>query len=221
MHVLIVEDDEHILRLLDETLRQAGHSTTLTTDPTVAEKLFTERPTDAAVVDVLLPGMDGRELCRRLKSMLDVPVILLTALGEWDDKRSGFEHGADDYMTKPFIPDELLFRLQAVAKRYERTAQTIVQAGPLTLDLREYRLNVDGETIHLPKREFELLYQLAAFPSRVYSRDELIENVWGIDFDGDDRTIDVHIKRLRSRLQSEQVVIRTVRGVGYALEVMT
>ncbi|MCC5891206.1 response regulator transcription factor [Exiguobacterium sp.] len=221
MHVLIVEDDEHILRLLDDTMQRAGHSTTLTTDPTVAEKLFTERPADAAVIDVLLPGMDGRELCRRLKMLLDVPVILLTALGEWDDKRSGFEHGADDYMTKPFIPDELLFRLQAVAKRYERTAQTIVQAGPLTLDLRDYRLNVDGETMHLPKREFELLYQLAAFPSRVFSRDELIENVWGLDFDGDDRTIDVHIKRLRSRIRHEQVVIRTVRGVGYALEVMT
>lgn len=219
MHVMIVEDDEQILHLVDETLRRAGHVTTLATNPMSAEEAFMTDPPDAAVVDVLLPGMDGRELCRRMKATLDIPIILLTALGEWDDKRSGFEHGADDYMTKPFIPDELLFRLQAIAKRYELTAATFIHVGPLSLDLRDYRVTLAGETIHLPKREFELLYQLAAFPSRVFSREELIEHVWGLDFDGDDRTIDVHIKRLRTRLVNDRVSIRTVRGVGYTFEV--
>lgn len=220
MQIMIVEDDEHILRLVDETLRRAGHGTMLVTDPFTAEAAFMADPPDAAVIDILLPGMDGRELCRRMKATLDIPVILLTALGEWDDKRIGFEHGADDYMTKPFIPDELLFRLQAISKRYERTAASSIHAGPLSLDLRHYRVELSGETIHLPKREFELLYQLAAFPSRVFSREELIEHVWGLDFDGDDRTVDVHIKRLRTRLRSDVVSIRTVRGVGYTFEVM-
>ncbi|TCI80473.1 response regulator transcription factor [Exiguobacterium sp. SH0S1] len=219
MHVLIVEDDPAILRLIEGTLRQAGHHVSVAMDGHVAEQLFLSNPADAAVIDIMLPGMDGRQLCHRLKELVDIPVILLTALGEWEDKRSGFEHGADDYMTKPFIPEELLFRLQAVAKRYEKVAASLIKAGPLTLNLREYRLTFNQETIHLPKREFELLYQLAAFPGRVFSRDELIENVWGLEFDGDDRTIDVHIKRLRSRLPDETVMIRTVRGIGYTLEV--
>ncbi|TCI25525.1 response regulator transcription factor [Exiguobacterium sp. SH3S2] len=219
MHVLIVEDDPAILRLIEGTLRQAGHHVSVAMDGHAAEQLFLSNPADAAVIDIMLPGMDGRQLCHRLKELVDIPVILLTALGEWEDKRSGFEHGADDYMTKPFIPEELLFRLQAVAKRYEKVAASLIKAGPLTLNLREHRLTFNQETIHLPKREFELLYQLAAFPGRVFSRDELIENVWGLEFDGDDRTIDVHIKRLRSRLPDETVMIRTVRGIGYTLEV--
>ncbi|TCI47499.1 MULTISPECIES: response regulator transcription factor [unclassified Exiguobacterium] len=219
MHVLIVEDDPAILRLIEGTLRQAGHHVSVAMDGHAAEQLFLSNPADAAVIDIMLPGMDGRQLCHRLKELVDIPVILLTALGEWEDKRSGFEHGADDYMTKPFIPEELLFRLQAVAKRYEKVAASLIKAGPLTLNLRECRLTFNQETIHLPKREFELLYQLAAFPGRVFSRDELIENVWGLEFDGDDRTIDVHIKRLRSRLPDETVMIRTVRGIGYTLEV--
>lgn len=219
MHVLIVEDDLAILNLIETTLQRAGHTVTTATDGTVAERLFEERPADAAVIDILLPGQDGRTLCSRLKRMTDVPVILLTALGEWEEKRSGFEHGADDYMTKPFIPEELLFRLQAVAKRYAKNAATVVTAGPLKLDLRDYRLELHEETIHLPKKEFELLYQLAAFPSRVFTRDELIEQVWGLEFEGDDRTIDVHIKRLRGRLRDEGYMIRTVRGVGYTFEV--
>lgn len=219
MHVLIVEDDVAILHLIETTLQRAGHTVTTATDGAAAERLFMESPADAAIIDILLPGLDGRTLCSRLKQLSDVPVILLTALGEWEEKRSGFEHGADDYMTKPFIPEELLFRLQAVAKRYTKNAASLVTAGPLKLDLRDYRLDVNDETIHLPKKEFELLFQLAAFPGRVFTRDELIEQVWGLDFEGDDRTVDVHIKRLRGRLHDEAVTIRTVRGVGYTLEV--
>lgn len=221
MHVLIVEDDPAILRLVDETLQGAGHTISIATDGQDAERRFMANPADAAIIDIMLPGTDGRHLCQRLKQLVDIPIILLTALGEWEDKRSGFEYGADDYMTKPFIPEELLFRLQAVSKRYEKIAASVISAGTLTLNLREYRLTCNKETIHLPKREFELLYQLAAFPGRVFSRDELIEHVWGLDFDGDDRTIDVHIKRLRSRLTDRSVSIRTVRGIGYTLEVTT
>lgn len=219
MHVLVVEDDLAILHLIESTLKQAGHTVSVAMDGAVAERMFMTNPADALIIDILLPGLDGRTLCSRLKQTTDVPVILLTALSEWEEKRSGFEHGADDYMTKPFIPEELIFRLQAVAKRYAKNAASLVTAGPIKLDLRDYRLELLDETIHLPKKEFELLYQLAAFPGRVFTRDELIEQVWGLDFEGDDRTVDVHIKRLRGRLHDDDVTIRTVRGVGYTLEV--
>lgn len=219
MHVLVVEDDLAILHLIESTLKQAGHTVSVAMDGAVAELMFMTNPADALIIDILLPGLDGRTLCSRLKQTTDVPVILLTALSEWEEKRSGFEHGADDYMTKPFIPEELIFRLQAVAKRYAKNAASLVTAGPIKLDLRDYRLELRDETIHLPKKEFELLYQLAAFPRRVFTRDELIEQVWGLDFEGDDRTVDVHIKRLRGRLHDDDVTIRTVRGVGYTLEV--
>lgn len=219
MHVLVVEDDLAILHLIESTLKQAGHTVSVAMDGAVAERMFMTNPADALIIDILLPGLDGRTLCSRLKQTTDVPVILLTALSEWEEKRSGFEHGADDYMTKPFIPEELIFRLQAVAKRYAKNAASLVIAGPIKLDLRDYRLVLLDETIHLPKKEFELLYQLAAFPGRVFTRDELIEQVWGLDFEGDDRTVDVHIKRLRGRLHDDDVTIRTVRGVGYTLEV--
>lgn len=219
MYVLVVEDDLAILHLIESTLKQAGHTVSVAMDGAVAERMFMTNPADALIIDILLPGLDGRTLCSRLKQTTDVPVILLTALSEWEEKRSGFEHGADDYMTKPFIPEELIFRLQAVAKRYAKNAASLVTAGPIKLDLRDYRLELRDETIHLPKKEFELLYQLAAFPGRVFTRDELIEQVWGLDFEGDDRTVDVHIKRLRGRLHDDDVTIRTVRGVGYTLEV--
>ncbi|WP_047795288.1 response regulator transcription factor [Exiguobacterium sp. JLM-2] len=219
MRILIVEDDPSILRLVKETFEDAGHEVLTATDGNTGEERFTTQPIDAAIVDIMLPGLDGRELCRRLKATLDIPVILLTALDEWEDKRQGFELGADDYVTKPFIPEELLFRLQAVSRRYQRSAASQIQAGPLRLDLREYEVTLEGQLFYLPKKEFELLFQLASFPGRVYRREELIELVWGFDFEGDERTVDVHIKRLRNRFDHPTLTIRTVRGVGYALEV--
>ncbi|WP_215145953.1 response regulator transcription factor [Exiguobacterium qingdaonense] len=219
MRILIVEDDPSISRLVKETFEDAGHDVLTATDGKSGEQLYTTVPIDAAIIDIMLPGLDGRELCRRIKSTIDVPVILLTALDEWGDKRQGFEHGADDYMTKPFIPEEILFRLQAVSRRYRRSAASHIQAGPLQLDLREYEVTLDGQLFYLPKKEFELLFQLASFPGRVYRREELIDLVWGFDFEGDERTVDVHIKRLRHRFNHPAISIRTVRGVGYSLEV--
>lgn len=219
MRILIVEDDTSILRLLNETFVDAGHDVLIATDGAIGESYVMTQPIDAAIVDIMLPGLDGRELCKRIKDTLDIPVILLTALGEWEDKRQGFEHGADDYVTKPFIPEELLFRLQAVSRRYQRSAATQIQAGPLRLDLREYEVRLEDQLFYLPKKEFELLFQLASYPGRVYRREELIELVWGFDFEGDERTVDVHIKRLRHRFNHPALSIRTVRGVGYSLEV--
>ncbi|MGA9467882.1 MAG: response regulator transcription factor [Exiguobacterium marinum] len=219
MRILIVEDDPAILRLVKETFENAGHEVLIATNGTIGEHLYTTRPIDAAILDVMLPGLDGRELCQRLKGTLDIPVILLTALDEWEDKRQGFEHGADDYVTKPFIPEELLFRLQAVSRRYQRSSASKIQTGPLHLDIREYEVKLDGQLFYLPKKEFELLFQLASFPGRVYRREELIELVWGFDFEGDERTVDVHIKRLRHRFNHPELFIRTIRGVGYSLEV--
>lgn len=220
MRLLIVEDDPSILRLVKETFEDAGHDVFIATDGKSGEQLYMTQSIDAAIVDIMLPGLDGREVCRRLKTELDIPVILLTALGEWEDKRQGFEHGADDYMTKPFIPEELLFRLQAVSRRYNRSSASRIQAGPLQLDLTEYEVKLEDQMFYLPKKEFELLFQLASFPGRVYRREELIELVWGFDFEGDERTVDVHIKRLRHRFDHPALSIRTVRGVGYSLEVL-
>jgi len=175
---------------------------------------------EAAVLDVLLPGQTGLVLCERLRQNGDIPILMLTALGELTDKRDGFAAGADDYITKPFDPEELVFRLHAVARRYQKAAQPVLHLGDVTIDKRSQLVTIQSTEWTLPRREFELLHQLASFPGRVFSREELIEHVWGLDFMGDDRTIDVHIKRLRGRLkETNHVKIETVRGLGYRLEV--
>lgn len=220
MYILVVEDDPHIQALVVSTLQADGHSIRATADGNEALAWIEEVTFEAAVLDVLLPGQTGLVLCERLRQHGDIPILMLTALGELTDKRDGFAAGADDYITKPFDPEELVFRLHAVARRYQKAAQPVLHLGDVTIDKRSQLVTIQSTEWTLPRREFELLHQLASFPGRVFSREELIEHVWGLDFMGDDRTIDVHIKRLRGRLkETNQVKIETVRGLGYRLEV--
>ncbi|MDT0172836.1 response regulator transcription factor [Exiguobacterium sp. BRG2] len=220
MYILVAEDDPHIQALVVSTLQADGHSIRATADGNEALAWIEEVTFEAAVLDVLLPGQTGLVLCERLRQHGDIPILMLTALGELTDKRDGFAAGADDYITKPFDPEELVFRLHAVARRYQKAAQPVLHLGDVTIDKRSQLVTIQSTEWTLPRREFELLHQLASFPGRVFSREELIEHVWGLDFMGDDRTIDVHIKRLRGRLkETNQVKIETVRGLGYRLEV--
>jgi len=220
MYILVAEDDPHIQALVVSTLQADGHSIRATADGNEALAWIEKMTFEAAVLDVLLPGQTGLVLCERLRQHGDIPILMLTALGELTDKRDGFAAGADDYITKPFDPEELIFRLHAVARRYQKAAQPVLHLGDVTIDKRSQLVTIQSTEWTLPRREFELLHQLASFPGRVFSREELIEHVWGLDFMGDDRTIDVHIKRLRGRLkETNQVKIETVRGLGYRLEV--
>ena len=220
MKILVVEDDLHIQRLIRETLEADGHRVTATADGNEAAFWIDGQLFEAAVLDVMVPGRTGFELCALLRANQEIPILMLTALGELTDKRDGFSAGADDYITKPFDPEELVFRLHAVARRYQKAAVPAMQFGDVTIDKRSQQLTIGTTRLTIPRREFELLHQLASFPGRVFSREELIEHVWGRDFMGDDRTVDVHIKRLRTRLhQTEAITIETVRGLGYRLEV--
>lgn len=220
MKILVVEDDLHIQRLVRETLEADGHQIVTTADGNEAARWMSHQLFEAAVLDVMVPGRTGFELCTLLRESQEIPILMLTALGELTDKRDGFSAGADDYITKPFDPEELVFRLHAVARRYQKAVVPIMQFGEVVIDKQSQQLTIGTTRLTIPRREFELLHQLASFPGRVFSREELIEHVWGLDFMGDDRTIDVHIKRLRARLQqTDAITIQTVRGLGYRLEV--
>ncbi|MCT4793160.1 MULTISPECIES: response regulator transcription factor [Exiguobacterium] len=220
MKILVVEDDLHIQRLVRETLEADGHQIVATADGNEAARWMSHQLFEAAVLDVMVPGRTGFELCTLLRESQEIPILMLTALGELTDKRDGFSAGADDYITKPFDPEELVFRLHAVARRYQKAVVPIMQFGEVVIDKQSQQLTIGTTRLTIPRREFELLHQLASFPGRVFSREELIEHVWGLDFMGDDRTIDVHIKRLRARLQqTDAITIQTVRGLGYRLEV--
>lgn len=220
MNILVVEDDLNIQRLVRETLEADGHHVQATADGNEAARWLEEHVFEAAVLDVMVPGRSGLQLCADLRSRQEIPILMLTALGELTDKRDGFTAGADDYITKPFNPEELIFRLHAVARRYQKAVIPIIRFGDVTIDKQSQQLTIGATRLSIPRREFELLHQLAGFPGRVFSREELIEHVWGLDFMGDDRTIDVHIKRLRSRLQNtDALTIQTVRGHGYRLEI--
>jgi len=220
MKILVVEDDLHIQRLVRETLEADGHQVVATADGNEAARWMSHQLFEAAVLDVMVPGRTGFELCTLLRESQEIPILMLTALGELTDKRDGFSAGADDYITKPFDPEELVFRLHAVARRYQKAVVPIMQFGEVVIDKQSQQLTIGTTRLTIPRREFDLLHQLASFPGRVFSREELIEHVWGLDFMGDDRTIDVHIKRLRARLQqTDAITIQTVRGLGYRLEV--
>jgi DNA-binding response OmpR family regulator len=171
----------------------------------------------------MMPNMDGYELCRKLRKYYEnLPVLMLTAKGELSSKVKGFEAGADDYLTKPFEGGELLLRVKAILRRYKIETSQIIQIGNVTIDKRSYSVTVGSFSEDIPMKEFELLFKLAGFPGKTFSRDRLIEDVWGYDFDGNERTLDVHISRLRERFPTENsgFKITTVRGLGYRLEVV-
>ena len=221
--VLVVEDDINIAELLRLYLEKDGFEVKIAHDGGEGLKLAESEQPDLVLLDIMLPVLDGWQVCRRLRKTTKTPIIMLTAKGETEDKVSGLEMGADDYIVKPFEVKELLARVHAVLRRTGEEAPA--QGKKLTFDklvinLDSYELIVDGKKIDTPPKEMELLYHLAATPNRVYTRNQLLDEVWGFDYFGDSRTVDVHIKRLREKLEgvSDQWALKTVWGVGYKFE---
>lgn len=219
--ILVVDDDPNIVRLVSVHLGSEGHQVLSATNGMEALKLLEKEKCDAAVIDVMMPVMDGFQLTRRIKDEFDLPIILLTAKGQIEDKESGYQSGTDDYLVKPFEPKELLFRLQALLRRYDKETGAVIKAGNMTVSKKSYEVQIGSRTLILPLKEFELLYFLLSHPSQVLSREQLIEEIWGMDYEGDERTVDVHIKRLRERFSglTHAFSIKTVRGIGYRLEI--
>ena len=219
--ILAVDDDESILNLVSIHLTRSGYKVLKATNGIEALTLIEHELPDLAVVDVMMPKMDGFTLTKKLSEM-DIPVLLLTAKGELEDKEKGFLAGSDDYVVKPFEPKELLFRIQAILRRYDKSLEPIIQVGSMKINRQSYEVEIENKTLFLPLKEFELLSVLASRVNHVFTREFLIERVWGFDYDGDDQTLNVHIKRLREKLRnisSAGIQITTVRGVGYKLEV--
>lgn len=222
--ILVVDDEEPIQELLRFNLEKEGYLVSVAKDGQEALRQVLNDQPDLLVLDLMLPGMDGLEVCRRLRSnpkFQHIPVIMLTAKGEEFDKVLGLELGADDYMTKPFSPRELLARIKARLRRLNSVEEAdahIIICGELRVDVTGFRVQVRGEETELTPKEFELLRVLVAHPGRVYSRDELLERIWGYEYDGDTRTVDVHVRHLRLKVErdpSNPEYIETLRGIGY------
>lgn len=220
LKILVADDDSNIRELVSLFLKREGYQVIGAIDGIDAlEKLETVRP-DLAVIDVMMPRMDGWALCSALRASYDIPLLMLTAKGETSQKVKGFELGADDYVVKPFDPPELIVRVKSLLKRYRIAASQTVEFGCMLMNQIDFHLSAGGEAITLPPKEFELLFKLGSYPGKTFSRDQLIEQLWGVDYEGDERTVDVHIKRLRDRFPEEHCRFRivTIRGLGYRLE---
>lgn len=221
--ILAVDDDEHISELIKLYLMKENYDVSTAEDGREAIKKFREGNFQLILLDVMLPYMDGWEIVKEIRKTSTVPIIMLTAKGESFDKVLGLELGADDYIVKPFDPKELLARIKAVLRRYEpkEEQQEKLNFSNLEIDLGRYIVTVNEEELELPPKELELLYFLASHPNKVFTRENLIEQVWGYDYLGDSRTIDVHVKRLRQKIErpNQSWEIKTVWGVGYKFEV--
>ncbi|MCD1261670.1 response regulator transcription factor [Paenibacillus athensensis] len=219
--LLLADDDPHIRTLVRYVMTREGYKVHEAQDGAEAVAMLEREPIDLAIIDVMMPRMDGLELCEHIRRHYDIPVIMLTAKDQLVDKEMGYRQGTDDYVTKPFEPEELLFRVKALFRRYHRASSDKIRMNRLTIDRHNVEVT-DGQAVWLlPMKEFELLAQLAEHPGRLFSREELIRLVWGADYAGDDRTVDVHIKRLRQRFAeyADDFAIQTVRGIGYKIEV--
>ncbi|MBD8505944.1 response regulator transcription factor [Hoyosella sp. G463] len=224
--VLIVEDEESLADPLAFLLRKEGFEVTIATDGPAALDTFDDDGADIVLLDIMLPGMSGTEVCKQLRSRSAVPVIMVTARDSEIDKVVGLEIGADDYVTKPYSSRELIARIRAVLRRgaepeAELASDTVLEAGPVRMDVERHIVQVSGDTITLPLKEFDLLEYLLRNSGRVLTRGQLIDRVWGADYVGDTKTLDVHVKRLRSKIEQDPAKPRhlvTVRGLGYKLE---
>ncbi len=222
--IMIVDDDTNICELLRLYLEKDGFDTVVANDGADAVKLFGEKNPDLILLDVMLPSLDGWQVCREIRKSSEVPIIMLTAKGETFDKVLGLELGADDYVTKPFDTKEVIARIKAVLRRSKSVKENNkkeVVYDKLRINLTNYEMIVDGKQIDTPPKELELIFHLASNPNRVFTRDQLLDEVWGFDYYGDSRTVDVHVKRLREKLDniSDKWNLKTVWGVGYKFEV--
>lgn len=227
--ILVVDDDKNICELLRLYIEKEGYDVVIANDGGQAVTKFkTEKP-DLVLLDIMLPVLDGWQVCREIRKTSQCPIIMLTAKGEVFDKVLGLELGADDYVVKPFETKEIVARIKAVLRRVNGSEQQIisepakkeVRYDKLIINLTNYELRVNGEQIDTPPKEMELIYHLASNPNRVFTRDQLLDEVWGFDYYGDSRTVDVHVKRLREKLEgvSDKWALKTVWGVGYKFEV--
>ncbi len=224
--VLVIEDDRKIAELLQMYLEKEGYSVTLAFDGGQGLEKFRAIGPDLVLLDLMLPVMDGNAVCQVIRETSRTPIIMLTAKDEIEDKISGLRSGADDYITKPFEMREVLARIEAVLRRTDgrslEASSRRLNFQNLTIDMDAFELTVKGQKIDAPPKEMELLFYLASSPNRVYTRNQLLDEVWGFDYFGDSRTVDVHVKRLREKLEgaSEQWSLKTVWGVGYKFEVL-
>ncbi|MEK4111169.1 two-component system OmpR family response regulator [Paenibacillus sp. DS2363] len=217
--ILVVDDDSHIRKLIRIYLEKNQFSVLEAPDGQEALDILSNTKVDLAIVDVMMPRIDGIELTEDIRSYLDIPILMVTAKGESKDKVRGFNAGSDDYLVKPFDPVELILRVKSLLKRYNKSSSNMIQISGVTIDLGNLMVVSDGQTIELKKKECELLFSLASSPGKIFTRTQLIDDIWGIDYEGDERTVDVHIKRLRERLEHvPELVISTIRGLGYRLE---
>ncbi|MCM3629510.1 response regulator transcription factor [Paenibacillus glycanilyticus] len=218
--ILVVDDDPNIRELVSLFLRREGYEVIEATNGEDALNRLEAVKPDLAVIDVMMPKMDGWALCSALRESFDMPLLMLTAKGETAHKVKGFELGADDYVVKPFDPPELIVRIKALLKRYRIASSQVIDLGGLSMNRSDFQLVANGEKILLPPKEFELLFKLASYPGKTFTREHLIEQLWGMNYEGDERTVDVHIKRLRERFPEEDIGFRivTIRGLGYRLE---
>ena len=237
--ILIVDDDSSIAELISLYLEKECFSTTIAEDGEEALNLYEKEGADLLILDLMLPGIDGYEVCRRLRATSDVPIIMLSAKGETFDKVLGLELGADDYILKPFDTKELIARVKAVLRRFQPGRRTVsgeilegnekeeqmqngkyIAYSDLVVNLSNYAVHYKGKTVDMPPKELELLYFLASCPNQVFTREQLLDHIWGYEFAGDSRTVDVHIKRLREKLPGgEEWEIATVWGIGYKFRV--
>lgn len=220
--ILVVDDDADIRELIRVYLVGEGLTVLQASNGVEALGMLETAPADLVVLDIMMPLMDGWELCREIRERYeDMPLLMVTAKSESVHKVRGFQLGTDDYLVKPFDPLELVMRVKALLKRYRINASQTITVGSVVIDRTAFEVRLQDERLALPLKEFELLYKLASYPAQIFTRTQLIEQIWGIDYEGDDRTVDVHIKRLRERFEglTEEFKIVTVRGLGYRLEV--
>lgn len=220
--ILVVDDDSHIRELISIILSRNGYVIAEAVDGKDALTLLDSEKIDLIILDIMMPNMDGWAFCQEARRYYSdtLPILMLTAKGETSQKVKGFNLGADDYLVKPFDVEELVARVKALLKRYHVTVANQVALGNVIIDRSSYSVLVGSERITLPMKEFELLFKLATHPQKTFSREQLIEDIWGYDYEGDERTVDVHIKRLRQRFPQEgyPFKITTIRGLGYRLE---
>lgn len=226
-HILIADDNRDITDILSTYSKMEGFEPLVAGDGEEAIRLFSEKNPEVVLLDVMMPKVDGYEVCRKIRSKSNVPVILITARGEDFDKIMGLDIGADDYIVKPFSPREVMARVRAVMRRITNTSkeaesENVVTIGNLEINLEEYTLHIGGKKIALTKKEIETMWTLATNPNKVFTRDNLLDSLWGFDYFGDSRTVDSHIKRLRAKLDIEEHpswTIKTIWGVGYKFEI--
>ncbi|HPL52894.1 MAG TPA: response regulator transcription factor [Bacillota bacterium] len=221
--VLVVDDDYNIAELIRLYLEKEGHEVNTVYSGKAALDAFYSWTPDIVILDIMLPEIDGYDICRQIRKVNSIPIIMLTARGETFDKVLGLELGADDYLVKPFEPKELIARVKAVLRRansFEGAAEEVVYSQ-LVINKSDYSITFRGKRVDLPPKELELFYFLASHPNQVFTREQLLERLWGYDFMGDSRTVDVHVKRLREKFSDETLrwEIKTVWGVGYKFEV--